>query len=102
MLEKHTPKGPFRTTKEESKAKNDAKEKVGKLIATVNSRMHNSELPRASDFNLPYNGGVYVQSESQANKVNGKIQAKEHRNAMQVLPHLLHDIDDDMCHLAAM
>jgi len=67
-----------------------------KKIALVNSRMHSDEMPRVSDFDLPYNGGEYIGGE----KKIGKIQAKEHRNAMQVLPHILHDIDDDLCHLA--
>lgn len=101
MVAKHKPRGPFRTEKEQRKAEKAAEDKAIKLVAIVNSRMHNRELPRAPDFNLPYNGGEYVQTEAQASKGIGKIQAKEHRNAMQVLPHLLHDIDDALCHLAS-
>lgn len=93
-----------KTSQEEKallKQKRKAAETARELINTVNSRMHNDALPRAPDFNLPYNGGEYIQSDAQASTGIGKIQAKEHRNAMQVLPHLLHDIDDDLCHLAA-
>ena len=97
--------GDTNNTSEEEKAllkrKRKAAETARELIATVNSRMHNDALPRAPDFNLPYNGGEYIQPDAQASTGIGKIQSKEHRNAMQVLPHLVHDIDDDLCHLAA-
>jgi len=65
----------------------------------VNARLKGDEFPKAPDFHLPYNGGEYVQDQN--GKGLGRIQAKEHRNVMQVLPHILADIDRDLCELAA-
>eukprot|EP00798_Chlamydomonas_sp_ICE-L_P031480 gene31480-6667_t len=68
-------------------------------VQILNSRLQCTDLPRAPDFSLPYNDGKYIQAADDTGL--GRIHAKEHRNVMQVLPHILHDIDPDMCHLAA-
>eukprot|EP00798_Chlamydomonas_sp_ICE-L_P015133 gene15134-biopygen24195 len=65
------------------------------LLSKLNSRLASGVLTRASDFQLPYAGGVYVPDHS-------RVQAKEHRNVMQILPHILNDIDDDMTRLACL
>jgi hypothetical protein len=72
---------------------------VENSIATINARLKANDLPRAPDFSLPYNGGKYVQDSDGPGL--GRIHAKEHRNVMQVLPHILTDIDPDLCELAA-
>lgn len=56
-----------------------------RLIKTLNARMH--QCPRADDFSIPHAGGVYFPAHS-------CIQAKEHRNVMQILPHILKGLDD--------
>lgn len=50
-------------------------------------------MPRADDFQIPYASGKYFPDHS-------RIQAKEHRNVMQILPHILHGIDEECCDLA--
>eukprot|EP00798_Chlamydomonas_sp_ICE-L_P001924 gene1924-biopygen14746 len=65
------------------------------LLSKLNSRLASGVLTWASDFQLPYAGGVYVPDHS-------RVQAKEHRNVMQILPHILNDIDDDMTRLACL
>ena len=57
----------------------------------LNERMAN--LPRAEDFNLPLCGGQYVGGHTM-------VQAREHRMVMQILPHLLHGIDDIMARVS--
>ena len=59
----------------------------------INARME--LLPRATDFALPFCNGNYIPGHS-------RVQAKEHRNIMQVLPFLLQGIDDDLTELAAL
>lgn len=54
-----------------------------------------THLPRATDFALPFCNGNYIPGHS-------RVQAKEHRNIMQILPFLLQDIDDDLTELAAL
>lgn len=47
------------------------------------------------DFCLPYCDGQYF---SKARRNN--VQAKEHRNLLQVLPHLLQGIDEELVEVA--
>ena len=49
---------------------------------------------RADDFWVPRCGGEYFPKHS-------KVQAKEHRNVMQALPHILHGIDEDLAEIAS-
>jgi hypothetical protein len=74
------------------------KEKGGNHAAklkNINKRIATDQMPRAPDFNLPRSGGNYVPDHSQ-------VQAKEHRNVMQILPHILADVDDELTELACM
>ncbi len=64
------------------------------MIEKLNSRLQSGVLPRASDFSLPYASGAYFPDHS-------RVQAKEHRNVMQILPHILNDIDDGLTTLSA-
>lgn len=70
-------------------------EKKGKkhLVAELNKRI--LEMPRADDFALPYCDGAYFSDHS-------RVQAREHRNMVQVNPHLFNGIDDDLCELACL
>lgn len=65
------------------------------MLSKINARIQTSELPRAQDFSLPYSAGKYIPDHS-------RVQAKEHRNVMQILPHILADIDDNLTRLACM
>lgn len=67
--------------------------RVGKahLLPELNKRM--KHLPRAEDSNLPICGGKYFPDHS-------NVQAKEHRNVMQILPHILNGIDTQLTRLA--
>jgi hypothetical protein len=47
------------------------------------------DLPRAEDFQIPYCGDKYWPSHT-------SCQAKEHRNVMQVSPHVLAGFDPDL------
>lgn len=47
----------------------------------------------AEDFQLPRCGGKYFPDHSQ-------VQAKEHRNVMQILPHVLNGLDEELTELA--
>lgn len=40
----------------------------------------------ADDFQLPYCGGTYFPNHT-------SVQAKEHRNVMQILPHIAHGLE---------
>ena len=46
------------------------------------------------DYQIPFSGGNYFPGHSQ-------IQAKEHRSMVQILPHLLNGVSDDLVHVAA-
>lgn len=50
-------------------------------------------MPRAEDFQIPYSNGRYFPDHS-------RVQAKEHRNVMQILPHILHGLDEHCCDIA--
>jgi hypothetical protein len=52
-------------------------------------------LPRATDFDLPHCDGKYIPE-------HPRVQAKEHRNVMQILPFLLYGINDDLATLAGL
>ena len=53
-------------------------------------------MPRAIDYNLPLCDGEYVPKHS-------RVQAKEHRNAMQAMPFILHGINEpELCELFAV
>ena len=57
-------------------------------LAELNHRMR--LIPRAEgDFSMPFCGGKYFCDHS-------NVQAKEHRNVLQVLPHLFHGIDEEL------
>ncbi len=101
LIQKNMPTPPSSDTRVLQRQQRTAAAVTRQLLKLVNSRLHNNQLPRASDFNLPYNKGEYIQVNESPAEGSGPIQAKEHRNAMQVLPHILHDIDDDLCRLAA-
>ena len=62
-------------------------------VIAINTRMQ--LFPRSEDFALPLCNGVYIPDHS-------RVQAKEHRNVMQVLPHMLHGVDDDLTELACL
>lgn len=62
------------------------------LLREINARMQ--LMPRATDFQLPYCDGCYVPDHS-------RVQAKEHRNVMQVLPFMYDGIDADLTELTA-
>lgn len=62
------------------------------MIREVNRRM--LLFPRHEDFQIPYCGGKYWPDHS-------KVQAKEHRNVMQIAPFLFVGIDNDLCELCA-
>ncbi|KAF5829602.1 hypothetical protein DUNSADRAFT_15856 [Dunaliella salina] len=49
-------------------------------------------MPRADDFQIPYCNGKYFPDHS-------RVQAKEHRNMMQIMPHTLNGINQDCCEL---
>lgn len=68
-------------------------QRVGKAhwLPELNRRMRH--LPRAEDSNLPMCGGKYFPDHS-------NVQAKEHRNVMQILPHILNGIDAPLTLLA--
>ena len=66
---------------------------VTSFLNLINSRM--AMLPRATDFALPFCNGDYIPGHS-------RVQAKEHRNVMQILAFLLNGIDDDLTELAAL
>jgi len=48
----------------------------------------------ADDFQLPYANGKYFPAADRS-----RVQAKEHRNIMQVCPHILNGIDEECCEL---
>lgn len=61
-------------------------------LKSLNNRMH--LVPRADgDFCLPFCNGQYFCEHS-------NVQAKEHRNVLQVLPHLFHGIDEQLTELS--
>ncbi|GAX78381.1 hypothetical protein CEUSTIGMA_g5823.t1 [Chlamydomonas eustigma] len=64
-----------------------------RMMVEINERMR--QVPRATDFALPYCDGEYIPNHS-------RVQARELRNVMQVLPFLLDGLDDDLVEVAAL
>jgi len=63
-------------------------------VAEINARMR--LVPRCEDGNLPFCNDKYIPDHS-------RVQAKEHRNVMQILPFILNgSADDDLTKLAAL
>jgi hypothetical protein len=55
------------------------------------------QVPRSDDFSVPGTGSKYFCSQYVGAEVrSGKVTAKEHRNVMQVLPFLLHELVADV------
>lgn len=73
-------------------------EKRGKkaLVAELNGRIKRVQrMSRADDFPLPVGDGRYFSDYS-------RVQAREHRNMVQLMPHLFNGIDEDLCELACL
>ena len=66
---------------------------ASKILKELNERM--LLMPRCEDFILPFCEGDYFPGHSH-------VQAKEHRNVMQVLMHLLHGLDENLVELACL
>lgn len=59
------------------------------MLRELNARMLLA--PRAGDgFQIPYGSGCYFPDHSH-------VMASEHRNVMQIVPHLVHGLNEDLC-----
>lgn len=76
----------------EAGSSDGARARADAVVLIMNQRL--KLMPRAEDFTLPQCGGAYIPDHTHA-------QAKEHRNVMQVLPHIFHGLDDDLTEVAA-